>query len=692
MTSGSTGPLSDTTTGTSRAGSDPFSEPTAIAALLDAAVAAIGGHSREGQVKMAREVMDAIEQQRHLLVQAGTGTGKSLAYLVPALLHAVLSDTTVVVSTATVALQAQIVDRDLPRIVDAIAPMLPRRPTYSLLKGRANYVCLHKLEGGYPEDEPEGTLFQVRAPQSESENLGQQVVRLREWAQRTETGDRDHLDEGVADRAWRQVSVSATACLGQKCPLKDECFSEAARNRVHEVDLVITNHAVLAIDIYGDRTLLPDHDVVVVDEAHELQARVTSAVTRDISGMAGRSACTQVRRAGVTPADLESATDGLDAVLRGEALGRVEGEISEELSGALDVMLSAANSLAAELGTLTPSPDQAGAVQTAKSAASALADTCERILGGDPNDVVWVSSWSDDDTRRTLHVAPMSVALAVRDGLFSRRTTVLTSATLTLGGAFDAVAMSVGLQGAGRVEPGVARRAQDPALAWSAVDVGSPFDYPKQGILYVARSVPAPGRDGTDAAMLVELQRLMESAGGGTLGLFSSMRGARAAAEYMRANTDFTVLCQGEDGLNALVRAFTEDPHACLFGTLSLWQGIDVPGLSCRLVVIDRIPFPRPDDPIISARSQAVSESGGNAFMRVSAPHAALLMAQGAGRLIRSHADRGVVAVLDSRLATKQYGAFFKRSLPPLWYTESSDIVQGSLQRLAALADAPTES
>ena len=266
-------------------------------------------------------------------------------------------------------------------------------------------------------------------------------------------------------------------------------------------------------------------------------------------------------------------------------------------------------------------------------------------------------------------VAPLSVNGLLREALFGERSVVLTSATLELGGSFEPVARQVGLTG-------------DDAPEWTGLDVGSPFDYPRQAILYVARRLPPPGRDGASPAAMDELAALVEAAGGRTLGLFSSMRAAEAAAAEMRERLEVPVLCQGEERTAALVAAFAADEATCLFGTLSLWQGVDVPGDACRLVVIDRIPFPRPDDPLMSARAQAVADAGGNGFMTVSAAHAALRLAQGAGRLVRRSSDRGVVAVLDSRLATARYAGFLLTSLPPFWVTTDHEVAVGALRRL----------
>jgi ATP-dependent DNA helicase DinG len=298
-------------------------------------------------------------------------------------------------------------------------------------------------------------------------------------------------------------------------------------------------------------------------------------------------------------------------------------------------------------------------------------DTAERIAAHSPFDVTWITHDRRRTHAATVRVAPLSVNGLLRDALFGDRAVVLTSATLELGGSFEPIAGQLGLMGEG-------------APDWEALDVGSPFDYEKQAILYVARHLPAPGRDGASAAAVDELAALIEAAGGRTLGLFSSMRAAEAAAETMRERLDVPILCQGEERTATLVRQFAADEPTCLFGTLSLWQGVDVPGNACQLVVIDRIPFPRPDDPLMSARAQAVDDAGGNGFMSVSATHAALRLAQGAGRLIRRSSDRGVVAVLDSRLVTARYGDFLRMSLPPMWLTTDHDAVVGALKRLSA--------
>lgn len=653
--------------------------------LLDAAVGALGGQRREGQRFMAAKVAEALETRRHLLVQAGTGTGKSLAYLVPVFQHAQSADKPVIISTATLALQSQVTGRDVPRVLDAVAEHLDRRPDVALLKGRSNYACLHKIGGGYPVDE-DAALFQVpdaagsaREGGSGVGKLGQQVKRLREWVESTETGDRDDIQPGVSDAAWRQVSVTARECIGRKCPLIEECFAEKARLAAGDADVVITNHALLAINAFEGLAVLPDHDVVIVDEAHELRDRVTGAVTGALSGSAVRAAATGVRKHTAAPhEDLDSAADAFDRAFNGEPNGLLPRGFTEEQVYAVRGVQDAAR--AAMSATKGESNAEDTGRHAARSRLSELLDTAERMLSADSgHDVLWISRvgrWEQAEgyispgagEPATLNIAPLSVAGALREGLFDGRTVVLTSATLAVGSSFSSVAGALGLQGPG-------------APQWRGVDVGSPFDYPRQGILYVARHLPKPGR-GVSPEQLSELADLVRAANGGALGLFSSRRAAEEATEALREVVDTEILCQGEASLPALVKEFTDDPAASLFGTMSLWQGVDVPGDSCRLVVIDRIPFPRPDDPLGTARTRAVERAGGNGFMAVSATHAAVRLAQGAGRLIRSPRDRGVVAVLDSRLATARYGAFLTTSLPPLWPTADKSKVVGALRRL----------
>lgn len=642
--------------------------------LLDAAVSALGGARRAGQVRMAEAVTTALEKERHLAVQAGTGTGKSLAYLVPAFRHAQETGHTVIVSTATLALQRQLVERDLPRLAEALEPHLEKKPTFAIMKGRSNYVCLNKVSRAAELDDEDALL-----DQDAISSLGRHVQRVYEWAEDTETGDREDLEPGVPDLAWRQVSVTSNECLGAtRCPHGEDCFAELARRRAADVDIVVTNHALLAIDAVADINILPEHDVVIIDEAHELDGRITSVSTAEITGRALKMAANRAKSLGANGKDqrLSEQANELSQLLGEFTPGRwtdLPEEAKQQLMSLADTLSDCRETIArAPEGEQAQDPEKSAERQNLANHLGSLVEAIARILDvfatGDPAahaDVVWLER--DERTLNdTLAVAPLSIAGMLHEKLFGEQTVVLTSATLALGGRFDAMAAQWGL----------------PKGTWDSLDVGYPFDPARSGILYTAAHLPQPGRDGLSPQTLKEIRELIMAAGGRALGLFSSRRAAQQAAEELKPTLPFDIYLQGEDSIGALVDKFTKNENSCLFGTLTLWQGVDVPGPACSLVLIDRIPFPRPDNPLMQARTEAAKAAGRNGFMEVSATHAALLMAQGAGRLLRSVNDRGVVAVLDSRLETKRYGSYLRASMPQMWPTSDPEVVRGALKRL----------
>ncbi|MFP5282385.1 MAG: ATP-dependent DNA helicase [Actinomycetes bacterium] len=671
---------------------------------------------------MADAVERALESGHHLLVQAGTGTGKSLGYLAPTLLRlATDRPDRVVVATATLALQHQLASNDIPAALDAVESVTGRRPTFAVLKGRSNYACRLRAADGVGTEQ--GSLIAaadlaatVRSSAATPESaLGAEVVALREWA------DAQHEAEGLADRddapphsdrAWQQVSVPARECLGaQRCPYGSTCFVERSREQARAADLVVTNHALLAIDALHGGTALPEHSAVVIDEAHELVARVTGAASAEL----GPALVERVARRALphltdeTALELLESADTLRTALDAAPLERLE-DPSSPLVAALRTVQAAARSAVSGLtGDVKAETER----RQAAAAVKEVFDIAERMSGLAPHDVIWVSE--HERFGRDLRVAPLSVAGLMRAAVLGERTAVLTSATLKLGGDFETAAAAVGLRRDERDDPaesedpapGAAQGERtasprhrlpaeageesgdrdDHALRWRGLDVGSPFDYRRQGILYLARRLPPPGREGLSEAVAAEIAELVWAAGGRALGLFSSRRGAEAAAVHVRRQLPkLPVLCQGDAQLPELTRRFVQEESASLFGTLSLWQGLDVPGATCSLVIIDRIPFPRPDEPLTLARQRAVTEAGGNGFMAVAATHAALLLAQGSGRLIRRLSDRGVVAVLDPRLATARYGSFLRASMPDMWSTTDREVAVAALRRLAARA------
>ena len=654
----------------------------AIRSVLAAAVEQVGGQDRPGQIEMAAAVGQAMVTGEHLLVQAGTGTGKSLGYLVPALVSLTEQPgTRIVVATATLALQAQLATADIPAALAAVEQVIGERPVTAVLKGRTNYACLLKVRDQVGADQ--GALISAAdlpvgavATTTPESALGAEVLALREWV------DRELEADGLADRdsapshterAWQQVSVPVRECLGaQRCPQGADCFVEKSRDVARAADLIVTNHALLAIDAMHGGTALPEHQAVIIDEAHELVARVTGAASAELSPQAIERVARRVlgfledelaREFGESADHLRSALDEM-------ALERVEDPESALIAACRQIAAVTRRVVSALAGPeekTDPERRQAGA------AVKELFDIAERLVALSSSDVIWVAD--RDRFGREARVAPLSVAGLLRNRVFAERTTVLTSATLKLGGDFDALAGSLGLH------------TGDAEIPWRGLDVGSPFDYPKQGILYTARALAPPGRDGVSPEAMAEIAELVWAAGGRTLGLFSSRRAAEAAALFVRKQLPkLTVLCQGDAQLSELTRRFVADESASLFGTLSLWQGVDVPGATCLLVIIDRIPFPRPDEPLTLARQRAVAEAGGNGFMAVAASHAALLLAQGSGRLIRRLTDRGVVAVLDPRLLTARYGSFLRASMPKMWPTSDREVVIGALRRLSSQA------
>ncbi|QZY29662.1 ATP-dependent DNA helicase [Nocardioides coralli] len=648
--------------------------PTTVGGLLGAAVAALGGQERPGQVQMAEAVASAMAGGEHLLVQAGTGTGKSLGYLVPSLLHG----DRVVVATATLALQHQLVERDIPRLVEAVAEVDPDVDTsHAVLKGRSNYACLHRIREGVPDDQ--GALVDV--PQG---SMAQKVLELRAWAEEQAenggSGERDAAPRHT-DREWRQVSVGHRDCLGAaRCPFGQECFVELAREQAHRSHLVVTNHSLLAIDAIEGVPMIPDYDVVVVDEAHEVVSRITQAATDELAPSDVDRAARRSQRYvdGSEADDLGDAGDALAAAIAEASPGRFD-TVPQQLSDALVLVRDAARACLSAYPRESDDAEGDAGRQQARGSVQEVFTTAERMAADSDGDVLWLSEAGERVPSR-LHVAPLQVWGPMRDKLLTDKTVVFTSATLRLGGDFGPVATSLGLKPAEEgAEPG------EGVVPWRGLDVGSPFDYGRQAILYVARHLPPPGRDGLGPAQLDEIVELVDAAEGRTLGLFSSRRGAEAAAAAVRERLPhLTTLAQGEAQLPELAKQFVGDPHTCLFGTLSLWQGLDVPGDTCQLVLIDRIPFPRPDDPLMSARARAADQAGRNGFMEVSATHAALLLAQGSGRLIRTTTDKGVVALLDPRLVTARYGSFLRASLPPMWTTTDPAVVRAALTRLSA--------
>jgi ATP-dependent DNA helicase DinG len=649
-----------------------------VRTALDAAVSAIDGSPREGQIAMAEAVANALSDRHHLLVQAGTGTGKSLAYLVPALVHG----KRVLVATATLALQRQLVERDLPRVKEALEKELGREISFAVYKGVGNYLCLQKMNADESHDSE--VLVDITT-------LERDARRLKEWAAKPGiSGDRDDAPE-VDRRVWLANSTSGRECVGaDECRFGSECFAVNAKAKAQTADIVVTNHTLLAIEIVDSHPILPERDAIILDEAHEFMDRTTQAVTEELTAGRVSRAAAMARKhmPGKLASAFDKAADAFADALDGYSQDyrsrsdeeRRLVELPDELVAPIRKVKEAAEAVVAAINADSEiiDPDTIAERARVKGAVNEVKATAQKLLKNSDGSVLWF-----EPNFSTLYLAPLDVSSVLRENLFTQTPVIATSATLSVGKSFDAISRNLGISG--DFEDEEDSSGIDPSNV-QMLDVGSPFDFAAQGMLYLPKHLPEPGRDGPSIEALVELGELIDAAGGRTLALFSSWRGVEMADDHLRrvlAELPIKIITQKRgDSVGSLVDRFAEDPTSILLGTMSLWQGVDVPGPACTLVAIDRIPFPRPDDPVMSARASKADASGGSGFMQVSLPRAALLLAQGTGRLIRSIEDRGVVAILDSRIVNKRYGSVLLNSKPPLWRTGEGAVVKDSLRRL----------
>lgn len=630
------------------------SRPAAARSVLESIVSRLpGGEPRDGQLEMCEAVAVAIESGEHLVVEAGTGVGKSLAYLVAT----VLSDRRVVIATARKPLQDQLIQKDIPFVASA----LPGRVDAAVLKGRSNYLCLAKLaeaQGGAQAD----LGFDRRA-----EVFG----RLGKWAQTTESGDLAGAPEPLTRQLRSAVTVSAQECPGAKeCPQGEECLAERALDRARDAALVVTNIDLYCLDMAIGGGLLGEHDAVVIDEAHELESIASRTLGLEVGRRRLSWLAAQLRGLLVPdapePRRLEQAGEALAGAL-GPFGGR---RVDVEDRAVTDALTVADDAVARTVEVLRRLPSAGAAERDGRrprcvQAASSLLDDLRAARAPRAGDVAWVPEGEE----AVLHIAPVDVGPALAALIHTKRTTVLTSATLSVGGSLDPVTDRLGL---GAV-PSVRK-----------LRVASPFDYPAQARLYCAAHLPDPRRAGEfDGAALDELTTLVDAAQGRTLALFTTHRMLRLAAETLRQRFDWPVFVQDGPPEPGLVEQFRDNEQSCLLATMGYWQGVDVPGRSLSLVVIDRLPFPPLRDPLLEARREAARNAGRKPFEVVDLPVAATLLAQGAGRLIRSMTDRGVVAVLDRRLARAGYRRVILGSLPPMRRMVDGDEVRRFLASIA---------
>lgn len=617
-----------------------------------------GGEHRPGQEAMSRRIAEAIEEGSHLVIRAGTGTGKSLAYLVPA----ILSGQRTIVATATKALQDQLAGKDLPFLVEH----LDHQFNFAVLKGRSNYVCRQRL------DEVAGSEAQQALDGLAETANADELQAIAAWADTTETGDRADLPIQPTPATWAAVSVGSHECPGAvKCPRGGDCFSEKARSAAAGADVVVTNLHLYGIDVATDGMILPEHDLAILDEAHQTEDVLAQACGFELRG--GRfTALVRNARSILTGSraieDVNNLVGHLVDALAGHVGRRLVPAEDGDLRSALELARSRLAGLRSELMNIpTTGPGdvaarRARALQTLGTLSGDV-DAALNLDGGPMPGakVAWVEGRAD---RPVLHVAPVEVGEVLNQKLWGDRTVVLTSATVPANLA-DRLGMT---DHPHRFE-----------------DVGSPFDFDRQALLYCATSLPDPREADYRAACHDEIERLAVAAGGRMLALFTSRRALDEAVEALRDRLPWTVLHQDDLPKPLLMARFAEDETSCLFGTKGLWHGIDVPGTSLSLVVIDRIPFPRPDDPLLSARRDLV---GSGAFREIDLPLAATELAQGAGRLIRTGDDIGVVAVLDRRLATnRSYRWDLLEAMPPMARTSDSREVVSFLEGLRRSAE-----
>jgi len=617
--------------------------------LLDATVDRLErAESRPGQVSMAKEIASAIESGRHLIVQAGTGTGKSLGYLVPV----ALSGRRTIVATYTKALQDQLATFDLPLVASVLEAELGRELTFSVLKGRSNYLCLQRVDEITDRNQQQLDV---------DPKVTSAVKALVEWSNETTTGDSGDIDWPLPDSAWRQVSVTSDECPGaRKCPRGNDCFAERARALAKESDVVVVNTHLYALDVASDGAILPEHELVIFDEAHQLEDVVSSSASIALSPGRVASMASTIRA--VLADDALYARFGrvgttLTSVLAPRSGNRLSLPFDQAISDALvELRLCTDDALTAVQGISSENESVKQKALRAVTTATRLIEQIDACLMATATYVAWVSGSAE---RPTLELAPLNVAPLLAERVWSKRTAVLTSATIPA-----SLPQRVGIDMA----------------TCDAIDVGSPFDYENSGYIYCAKHLPPPGTDSRDDAVNSEILELITAAGGRTLALFTTYRAMHLAADYVQQNSDFPVLRQDDLPKMALVEAFSERPEACLFATAGFFQGVDVPGETLSLVIIDKIPFPRPDDPLLSARRDAIGQT---AFAEIDIPIAATQLAQAAGRLIRTSSDKGVVAILDPRLATKSYGRLLGAQLPSLKRTITRSEVLSYLRDLS---------
>ena len=623
-----------------------------------------GFTTRDSQLAMANAVADTLQHGGKLVCEAGTGTGKTLAYLVPAL----LSGRRVIISTGTRTLQDQLYDRDLPLAIDALAP--GRR--CAILKGRANYLCRQRL------------LVALGAGETRREEADR-LARIGEWAERTRSGDIAEVDDVAEDASvWRRVTSTTENCLGQGCPQFDDCHVLEARRRAMAADVVVVNHHLLMADLAlkeeGFGELLPGAEAVIVDEAHQLPDTATAFFGQSVSSgqlreLARDAASAHMAEAGDLPA-LPAAAQQLEQEIHrfAAALGgpvRRPWHALAMMPAVRDALAELRAVLAALCEQLALAAERGRELANANERAVRIATVLAAFSGDDAED--GFVSWAEAYERGFgLQRSPLDVGERFAGQALGRVPAwVFTSATLAVGGSVEHFATRLGL-GEHRAEVWV-----------------SPFDYPHMSLCYLPPGLPAPSSPGFSAALVERIVPVLRASRGRAFLLFTSHAGLRRALNLLEGQLPYPLLVQGTAPRAELLRRFRDSSGAVLLGTASFWEGVDVPGSALSCVVIDKLPFAPPDDPLLEARARALKANGGDAFRELQLPQAVLALKQGVGRLIRSETDAGLLVLCDPRIRGRGYGRVFLDSLPPMPRTDDIDDVNRFLATVVDGAEGP---